>query len=269
MRDEAKKSPVFLESLRPILGTERLSPAVTQYADSLPSVPCAALFTVHSPLSTVRCNYTISVDVRRGVLVSFLLLIVAFPLSAADRPTLICFGDSITAGYGVEPGKSFPDALQRKLDAAGYHYKVLNQGTSGATTKDAVANLHAILQMHPDVVIVEFGGNDGLRGLPPDQTRRNLDTVLTALEGAHIKVLLAGITLPPNYGPDYIHAFETNFRELAAKHHTAFVPMIYKDLVTVPNSIQPDGIHPTAKGAEIIAGTLLPELKPLLRKSAR
>ena len=223
---------------------------------------------MHSMRITDPCLYTISVDVRRWVLVSFLQAVLPFALFAADRPALICFGDSITAGYGVEPGKSYPDALQRKLDAAGYHYKVINQGTSGATTKDAIADLHAILQMHPEVVIVEFGGNDGLRGLPPDQTRRNLDTVLAALEVAHIKVLLAGITLPPNYGPDYIHAFESNYRELATKHHTAFVPMIYKDLVKVPATIQPDGIHPTAKGAEIIAGTLLAELKPLLRKTA-
>jgi acyl-CoA thioesterase-1 len=196
-----------------------------------------------------------------------LLLMPAWPLFSAQRPVLVCFGDSITAGYGVQPGKSYPEALQRKLDAAGYIYKVVNEGTSGATTKDAVADLPSLLRQHPDVVIVEFGGNDGLRGLPPDQTRRNLDKVLTVLDEAHVKVLLAGITLPPNYGSDYIHEFEANFRDLAARHHTAFVPMIYKDLVKVPDTIQPDGIHPTAKGAEIIADTLMPQLKPLLRKS--
>jgi acyl-CoA thioesterase-1 len=148
----------------------------------------------------------------------------------------------------------------------GYHYKVSNQGTSGATTKDAVASLRTILLLHPEIVIVEFGGNDGLRGLPPAETRRNLDQVLTALENAHIKILLAGITLPPNYGQEYIQPFEQVFRDLAAKHRTAFVPMLYKDLIHVPGTIQPDGIHPTAKGAEIIARTLLPALAPLLRK---
>jgi len=116
-------------------------------------------------------------------------------------------------------------------------------------------------------VIVEFGGNDGLRGLPPEQTRKNLDTVLTALEGAHIRILLAGITLPPNYGKDYIQAFEQVFRDMAARHHTAFVPMIYKDLIRVPDTIQQDGIHPTAKGSEIIAAeTLMPVLKGMMRK---
>jgi acyl-CoA thioesterase-1 len=206
------------------------------------------------------------VYVRRSLIVSFGLILLARPLLAADRPVLVCFGDSITAGYGLENGQSFPDALQRDLNAKGYHYKVNNQGTSGATTKDAVTDLHSILLLHPAVIIVEFGGNDGLRGLPLAETRRNLDAVLTALENAHIKTLLAGITLPPNYGQDYIQQFEMVFRDLAQKHHIAFVPMIYKDLIHVPDTIQPDGIHPTAKGSEIIARTLLPVLEPLLRK---
>ena len=206
-------------------------------------------------------------DVRRRIIVSFWLILLACPLLAADRPVLVCYGDSITAGHGLESGQSFPDALQRDLDRRGYHYKVNNQGISGATTKDAVADLHSILLLHPAVVIVEFGGNDGLRGLPLSETRRNLNTVLTALENAHIKILLAGITLPPNYGQEYIQQFELIFRDLAQKHHTAFVPMIYKNLINVPGTIQPDGIHPTAKGSQIIARTLLPVLAPLLKKT--
>jgi len=207
------------------------------------------------------------VDVRRALLVSFVLfLLLGKPLVAADLHVLVCFGDSITAGYGLQEGQSYSDFLAHDLDAAGYHYKVLNRGTSGATTKDAVAQLPLILALHPDVVIVEFGGNDGLRGLPLDQTRRNLDQVLTALEAAHIRILLAGITLPPNYGPDYIQSFQQVFRALAAIHHVAFVPMIYKDLIHVPGTIQPDGIHPTAKGSAMIARTLLPVLKPQLAR---
>ncbi len=204
--------------------------------------------------------------VRRSLIVSFLLLLAATPLMAAGPPVLVCFGDSITAGYGLQTGQSFPDALQRDLDSRGYRYIVNNQGTSGATTKDAVASLPSIILLRPQVAIVEFGGNDGLRGLPLSETRRNLDAVLTTLENAHIEILLAGITLPPNYGADYIQSFEQVFRDLAAKHHTAFVPMIYKDLVHVPGAIQADGIHPTAKGSEIIARTLLPVLTPLLRR---
>ena len=205
-------------------------------------------------------------DVQSRLLVSICLMFTALPLLAADRPTIVCYGDSITAGYGLQPGQPFPDALQRDLDQRGYKYKVENRGTSGATTKDAVANVNAIIQSHPAVVIVEFGGNDGLRGLPPDQTRKNLDTVLTALDAAHIKILLAGITLPPNYGPDYIRSFNDVFRDLAAKHRVTFIPMIYKDLINVPGTIQQDGIHPTTKGSEIIARTILPKLTPLLHK---
>jgi acyl-CoA thioesterase-1 len=211
------------------------------------------------------------VYVSRPHLVSIALFLFAAAFlagtaQAADRPLLVCFGDSITAGYGLQTGQAYPDYLQQKLDALGYRYKVNNQGTSGATTKDAVASLHSLLLLHPEVVIVEFGGNDGLRGLPPDQTRRNLDQVLTTLEGAHIKILLAGITLPPNYGKDYIDSFDQVFRDLAAKHHTAFIPMIYKNLINVPDTIQQDGIHPTAKGSNILADTLVPALKPLLHK---
>jgi acyl-CoA thioesterase-1 len=206
------------------------------------------------------------VDARRTAFVSIWLLLLAGTIHAAPRPLVVCFGDSITAGYGAPEGSSYPDFLQRKLDAAGYNYQVVNRGASGATTKDAVAGLPYLLRLHPAVVIVEFGGNDGLRGLPPEQTRRNLDRVLTALESAHVRILLAGITLPHEYGPDYIHAFEALFRALAAQHRTAFVPMIYKNLVNVPGSIQADGIHPTARGAAIIADTLMPALRPLLVK---
>jgi len=206
------------------------------------------------------------VDVRRTLIVSFWMLILAVPVLAEGRPVLVCFGDSITAGFGLQRDQAYPAALQRKLDRNGYQYEVDNKGASGATTKDALVNVRTVLQLHPQVVVVEFGGNDGLRGLPLDQTRRNLDTVLTALEDAHVKILLAGITLPPNYGSEYIHEFESIFKDLAQQHHIAFVPMIYSGLVRVPGTIQADGIHPTAKGSEIIADTLLPVLKPLLKK---
>jgi acyl-CoA thioesterase-1 len=212
------------------------------------------------------------VYVSRRRVVSFGVVLLAWgllgaPARAADRPLLVCFGDSITAGYGLNPGQAYPDFLEKKLASQGYLYRVRNEGTSGATTKDAVADLDRILQLHPEIVIVEFGGNDGLRGLPLAQTERNLDQVVTTLEASHIKILLAGITLPPNYGSDYIHQFEQVFRDLAAKHHAAFVPMIYKDLIHVPGTIQEDGIHPTAKGSEILADTLVAGLKPILRKS--
>lgn len=217
-------------------------------------------------LMHVPCFYTIDVDVLRRFLVSIVVLFAACPAFAASRALLVCFGDSITAGYGVQPGQAYPDQLQKMLDRDGYNYKVVNEGTSGATTKDAVNSLPEVLKLHPAVVIVEFGGNDGLRGLPLTQTKRNLSEVVTALQSAHVKVLLAGITLPPNYGPDYIHAFDAIFRDVAAQHHIALAPMIYKGLASVPGTIQADGIHPTAKGAVLVARTIWPVLKPLLRK---
>jgi acyl-CoA thioesterase-1 len=201
---------------------------------------------------------------RRTFVACFLLAGAVF-LRAAEPRLLVCYGDSITAGYGLEPGQAWPEALSRTLTAQGQHVKVLNRGTSGATTKDALTGLPSLLALHPTAVVVEFGGNDGLRGLPLDATRANLDQLLTGLERAHIRVLLAGITLPPNYGPQYIHNFEKIFRDLAARHHTVFVPMLYRDLIGKPGSIQPDGIHPTAQGSELIAHTLLPEVKQLLR----
>ncbi len=205
-------------------------------------------------------------DVCRSLLVSIaLLLLAASSARGADR-VLVCYGDSITAGHGLDEGQSFPDALRPLLIAQGYHYTVLNRGTSGATTKDAVDDLPSILALHPSVVIVEFGGNDGLRGLPLDQTSHNLDQILSSLQAAHVRVLLAGITLPPNYGPDYIKSFQQVYSTLATRHHVAFVPMIYKDLINVPGTIQPDGTHPTAKGSQILAKTLLPVLIPLLVK---
>ena len=141
-----------------------------------------------------------------------------------------------------------------------------NLGTSGATTKDAVAGLHSLLALHPAVAIVEFGGNDGLRGLPLSQTEKNLDALLSALEGAHIRVLLAGITLPPNYGADYIRQFNAMYRRVALRHRVAFMPMIYQDLIRQPGTLQNDGIHPTAKGSEILSRTVLRSLRPLLKK---
>jgi acyl-CoA thioesterase-1 len=203
---------------------------------------------------------------RRTALVAVSFFLLLAPLFGAERPVLVCFGDSITAGHGLSPDEAFPAQLQKKLDLAGYSYQVVNRGTSGATTKDAVASLPYVIRLHPAVVIVEFGGNDGLRGLPVEQTRANLDRIVASLEQAHIAVLIAGITLPPDYGPDYIHAFEKIFPAVASAHHAALLPMLYKNLVGVPGVIQPDGIHPTAKGSAIIADTLLPALKPLLHK---
>jgi len=186
--------------------------------------------------------------------------------AATPKKSIVCFGDSITAGYGLDAKQSYPAALERQLDARGYRYEVKNQGVSGNTSKDAVARVGSVIALHPDVVLVEFGGNDGLRGIAPAITKSNLDEVLTRLQGAHVQVLLEGITLPPNYGADYIKTFDANFRELAAKHHVPLKAMLYDGIYTQPGTIQGDGIHPTAKGSELIAEHLMPLLLPMLHK---
>jgi len=186
--------------------------------------------------------------------------------AAAPSRTLVCFGDSITAGYGLDESQSYPAALEPLLSSRGYHYHVANKGVSGDTTKDAVARVNSIVALHPEVVVVEFGGNDGLRGLPLDATRRNLDSVLTTLQTAKIGILLVGITLPPNYGADYIQSFNAVYRDAASKHHLPLMPMLYDGIYTVPGTIQEDGIHPTAKGSKLIAEHLVPLLLPLLHK---
>ena len=182
------------------------------------------------------------------------------------EPILDCFGDSITAGHGIDPAHAYPADLQALLDARGYHYRVVNSGISGDTSKDGVDRLKDLLGLHPAVTIVEFGGNDGLRGIPIDATRRNLDTIVGTLLRAHSKVLLAGITLPPNYGADYIRQFDETYRLIAAKYHVPLLPELYAGIYTVPGAIQDDGIHPTAKGAQLLAEHFLPLLLPLLRR---
>jgi acyl-CoA thioesterase-1 len=186
--------------------------------------------------------------------------------AAGLEKTLVCFGDSITAGYGLDAAQSYPATLEPLLSSRGYHYHVVNEGVSGNTTKDAVARVNSIVALHPEVVLVEFGGNDGLRGLPLDTTRKNLDLVLTTLQAAKIRILLVGITLPPNYGADYIQSFNAVYRDAASKHHVPLMPMLYDRIYTVPGTIQEDGIHPTAKGSKLIAEHLVPLLLPLLHK---
>ena len=211
---------------------------------------------------------------RRLVLAAALLFTIhlyavpARPVPAAARnvPVIDCFGDSITAGYGLAPGEAWPDDLEADLDQRGYHYRVVNSGISGNTSKDGVDRLQDVLRLHPAVVIVEFGGNDGLRGVPIADTRRNLDTIVATLLHAGSKVILAGITLPPNYGADYIHQFDETYRLAAAKFHVPLLPELYEHVYAVPGAVQEDGIHPTARGAQLLAENFLPLLLPLLHK---
>jgi acyl-CoA thioesterase I len=180
---------------------------------------------------------------------------------------IVAFGDSLTAGYGADPDNSYPDFLQKDLDQAGYQYQVINQGVSGNTTKDGVDRLPDVLGLKPVLVIVAFGGNDGLRGLPIASTRENLDQIVKALLDAKTEVVLGGITLPPNYGPDYIHQFNQTYSLLAAKYHLRLLPFLLQDVYGVDGSMQNDGIHATDQGNAQVAKNLLPLITPLLKKA--
>jgi acyl-CoA thioesterase I len=183
-----------------------------------------------------------------------------------NRPVIVAFGDSLTAGYGTDAGNSYPDFLERDLEAKGFHYHVVNAGISGNTTKDGLDRVDEVLALKPAVVIVAFGGNDGLRGLPIDSTRKNLDQIVSTLQRAGTKVVLGGITLPPNYGPDYIHQFNETYALLAGKYHVPLLPFLLQDVYGAEGSMQADGIHATARGNQQVARNLLPLVTPLLHK---
>jgi acyl-CoA thioesterase I len=182
------------------------------------------------------------------------------------RPVIVAFGDSLTAGFGADTGDSYPDYLEKDLNAMGYRYQVINQGISGNTTKDGVDRVQDALRLKPVVVIVAFGGNDGLRGLPIASTRENLDRIVSTLLDSGSKVVLGGITLPPNYGPDYIRQFNQTYALLAAKYHVPMLPFLLKNVYGVPGGMQADGIHATDQGNAQVAKNLLPLIVPALKK---
>lgn len=182
------------------------------------------------------------------------------------RRVIVCFGDSLTAGYGVDPGLSYPANLQRTLDAKGYKYRVVNMGVSGETTKDGLSRVAHIVSLKPEIVVVEFGGNDGLRGLPIGDTQRNLDAIVDALKKSGTRVAMAGITLPPDYGPDYVGRFNGMYPAIAKKYGVALLPYIYKDVYGLKGYIQDDGIHATAIGNRQVAKNIEGLIAPMLRK---
>jgi acyl-CoA thioesterase-1 len=188
------------------------------------------------------------------------------PAAANDaRPLLVCFGDSLTAGYGADPGQSYPDFLQHDLDASGYKYHVVNEGVSGNTTKDGLDRLDSIVALKPAIVVLEFGGNDGLRGFKLQTTRDNLGRMISTLQAAGAKVVLAGITLPPDYGPDYVNAFDANYTALARQYRVPLLPFLLKDVYGLPGMMQRDNIHATGKGNAVVARNVLQLLTPVLQ----
>jgi acyl-CoA thioesterase-1 len=188
------------------------------------------------------------------------------PVQPDSRPVIAAFGDSVSAGFGVEPGKSFPDDLQRLLDAEGFRYRVVNLGVNGDTTSDGVERLPSVLAVKPEIVLLEFGGNDGLRGQPVASSKQNLRLMTEALQKAGAKVVVAGMTLPRNYGPDYIQAFEKMYVDVAAEFRLVSIVFLLEGVGGNPRLMQADGIHPTAEGADIVAHTVMSSLRPILTK---
>ena len=188
----------------------------------------------------------------------------AAPIPRDDRPLIVAFGDSLTAGFGAEPGQSYPDFLQKDLDAAGFKWRVVNMGVSGDTTTDGVTRLGEVIAEKPRIVIVEFGGNDGLRGLPIETTRANLEEIVPAIEKSGAKVVLAGMTLPPNYGPQYIRSFEEIYRDLDAHYKVVRIPFLLEGVATQPQLMQRDKLHPTGQGNAIVAENVMRYIRPLL-----
>jgi len=182
------------------------------------------------------------------------------------RPVIVCFGDSLTAGLGIESTTSYPADLQRLLDAAGYRYRVVNEGVSGDTTKDGLERIDRVLAHKPQIVVLEFGGNDGLRGLPVSMAQQNIATMIEQLQSSGAKVALAGISLPPQYGTDYIARFDSMYPALAKQFHLPLLPFLLQNVYGVEGDIQPDGVHPTAQGAKQVAANVQKLIQPLLKK---
>jgi len=201
-------------------------------------------------------------------LLALFVLIVASASARAEAPVILVFGDSISAGYGlahVEQG--WVELLKTRLSALGYGYQVVNASVSGETTAGGLARLPRALELHhPKIVILELGGNDGLRALPIAQMRANLTQMVELATGAGAKTLLLGMRMPPNYGPEYTEQFAMVFSDLARDRKLPLVPFLLTDIALSPTLLQGDDIHPNAAGQPVLLENVWPALKPLLRK---
>ncbi|NQW09570.1 MAG: arylesterase [Alphaproteobacteria bacterium] len=199
-----------------------------------------------------------------------LVLILAWTLptgvSRAETITLLGFGDSLMAGYGLPQQDAFPTVLEAALQARGHDVRVLNAGVSGDTTAGGRARLGWSLSPAPDAVILELGANDGLRGIPTEETRRNLDAILAMLADQGIPALLAGMLAPPNMGREYGVAVKAMFADLAGRYDVVFYPFFLDGVAARAELNQQDGIHPNAVGVETLVERILPSVETLIAK---
>ena len=179
-------------------------------------------------------------------------------------PLVVFLGDSLTAGYGLAPDRAFPAVIERLLRDEGLPVRVVNAGVSGDTSAGGRARLPWLLKQRPDVLVVALGGNDGLRGLPPSSTRENLERIVENAQAEGVSVLLLGLRMPPNFGPDFTAEFERLYGEVADEHDVPLVPFMLEGVAGDPELNQGDGIHPTAEGQRRVAENVLPALRELL-----
>lgn len=179
---------------------------------------------------------------------------------------ILFFGNSLTAGMGLEVEEAFPALIQKKLDSASLNYKVINAGLSGETTASGKNRLSWLLKQKIDVFVLELGANDGLRGIPLDETRRNLQNMINKVKehNPEITIVLAGMQIPPNMGIDYTKDFQAIFPDLAQKNELTLIPFLLKDVAGIPELNQPDGIHPTVEGQIIVADNVWEVLRKTL-----
>ena len=196
-----------------------------------------------------------------------LLLAGSSAMAAEDRSIkLLAFGDSLVHGYGLANGETFPEQLEATLTVRGLAVQVINAGNSGDTTAAGRARLDWALADRPDIVLVEFGGNDTLRGIDPAETYRNLDLILARLKAEKVAVLLAGMRAPLNMGPDYVRAFNEVYPRLAERHEVAFYPFFLDGVALDPSLNQADGIHPNAAGVAVIVERISPAVERLMKE---
>jgi acyl-CoA thioesterase-1 len=197
-----------------------------------------------------------------------ILVAASYGQPTSTRPTIVVFGDSISAGFGLDAGQSFPDLLQQELLHRGFGHRVVNFGVSGDTTQDGLARISMALAEKPAIVLLELGGNDGLRGIPASITQQNLATMIETFQKAGARVVLAGMTLPPNYGAAYIKKFEAMYHDLAAKYKVTLIPFLMEGVGGNTALMQRDGLHPNAEGARRIAALVMKTLEPILQHPA-
>jgi acyl-CoA thioesterase-1 len=188
------------------------------------------------------------------------------PPLALGKPRVVFLGDSLTAGYGLPKEQSVPSLVQKRLDAEGYDYEIVNHGVSGDTSAGGVSRLDWALDGDVRVLVLELGANDGLRGLPVESTKANLSDIISRAKARGVTVLLTGMEAPPNHGPAYTLQFRQLFADLARQHKVAFVPFYLEGVAGNPALNISDGIHPNAAGAAVVQNTIWTALQPLLER---